>query len=505
MEERKENLSKRAILNALTGIIDFGAKMLVGFILNPIMVAKLGTVFYGAWQVIGQLNSYMATADIRAATSLKYLLARNRTVSSDHELRKAVSKALYANAIFIPLYSLLGVAIIWFSPIVAGVGEALYSTVRIATSLVVISFITTQFFFLFESTLHGMNLAYKRIGIRAIITILGGVAMVSVLYTGYGIVGLAAVQIGISVLTGFTFWWIVKRSIPWFAFVKVGFGEIWEFVRLSGWFMLLKFADLTNQSIDMILLGYFAGPKQVSIYAITKYTTNAASGIARTVSNAVSIGIGKFVGEKNAVKVVRARQQLLAIQWYILIILGAVICLFNESFIRLWTEEALYGGPFETLLIVSISLLIVLYQIDSAIINFTLNIRRKVAISFGSSVIMVLMAWALVPDLKITGLLIAIFVGNLFNVVMFAKIVAKTFDMRKALTSIFFSKIAGIGVLLLGISSYLSVFIYASNWLILSLYILTYGAILALFIWFFIISKDERVLIIQKIGSLKQK
>lgn len=505
MEEHRENLSKRAFLNALTGVIDFGAKTLVGFIINPIMVTKLGTVSYGAWQVIGQLNSYMATADIRAATSLKYLLARNRTVSSDYELKKTVSKALYANIIFIPVYSVLGTVIIWFSPVVAGVEKDLFGIIRMASSLMVISFIVTQFFFLFESTLHGMNLAYKRIGVRAFITILGGFATAGVLYTGYGIIGLAAVSIGVSLLTGLTFWWIVKKTIPWFAFVKVEIAEILQFVKLSGWFMLLKFADLANQSIDMILLGYFAGPKYVSVYAITKYTTTAASGIAKTVSNAASIGIGKFVGENNREKIATARQQLLSIQWLVLTVLGAIICAFNESFIFLWTHQELYSGQLETLLIVCIALLVVLYQVDSSIINFSLNIKKKIAVSFISSAVTVLLGWVLIPKIQITGLLIAIFAGSLFNVIMFAKMVGQTFRIKNVLRRLLLSKASVWGLTLLVISSYIGNFVYTHDWLDLVSYIFIFGAILAFFIWFIVMNGDERATIIQKTCSLRRK
>src|SRR5690606_7680229 len=152
------------------------------------------------------------------ATSLKFILSRDRTTKNELELKEAVSAALYANLVFIPFYCFMGAVIIWFAPILAGVEESFYYVVRIATSLLVFSFIATQFFFLFESTLHGLNLSYKRIGVRAAITIIGGGATAGVLYLGYGIIGMASVQICIAFATGFSFWWIVKANVEWFEF-----------------------------------------------------------------------------------------------------------------------------------------------------------------------------------------------------------------------------------------------------------------------------------------------
>ena len=99
-----ENLTQRAYLNTITGSIDFGAKQIVGFILNPIVVSILGLKLYGVWKILSQLNSYMITADINVAQSLKLFIARNRTVSSEENLQKVFTASLYATIFFLPLF-----------------------------------------------------------------------------------------------------------------------------------------------------------------------------------------------------------------------------------------------------------------------------------------------------------------------------------------------------------------------------------------------------------------
>ena len=56
-------------------------------------------------------------------------------------------------------------------------------------AFLVFAFIFKQLFSLFEAVLRGMNIAYKRMGVRAIITIIGGLLTAKVLHEGYGLQG----------------------------------------------------------------------------------------------------------------------------------------------------------------------------------------------------------------------------------------------------------------------------------------------------------------------------
>mgnify|MGYP001379741874 CR=1 FL=1 len=161
----KENIRQRAYLNSVTAWIDTVVKLVVRFIIDPIIISFLGGTLYGVWQILNQLNSYLATADLRAATALKWIIAKERTVRTDHELKQSVSSSLFTNVLFLPLYLLAGVIIIYIAPFVTKVESGQFLLVRQTSAIMVFSFILTQFFFLFESVLTGMNLSYKRMGL----------------------------------------------------------------------------------------------------------------------------------------------------------------------------------------------------------------------------------------------------------------------------------------------------------------------------------------------------
>ena len=47
-----KGLTKKAYLNALTVVLDYGASLIVGFLITPLMVAGLGNYLFGMWQVL---------------------------------------------------------------------------------------------------------------------------------------------------------------------------------------------------------------------------------------------------------------------------------------------------------------------------------------------------------------------------------------------------------------------------------------------------------------------
>jgi hypothetical protein len=68
------NLTGRATLNAVAGGLDYGARIAVTFLLNPLLVAGLGTTGFGLWQVLRQLTAYAGPASGRPAQALKWTI-----------------------------------------------------------------------------------------------------------------------------------------------------------------------------------------------------------------------------------------------------------------------------------------------------------------------------------------------------------------------------------------------------------------------------------------------
>lgn len=500
---KKENIRQRAYLNSVTAWIDTVVKLVVRFIIDPIIISFLGGTLYGVWQILNQLNSYLATADLRAATALKWIIAKERTVRTDHELKQSVSSSLFTNVLFLPLYLLAGVIIIYIAPFVTKVESGQFLLVRQTSAIMVFSFILTQFFFLFESVLTGMNLSYKRMGFRAVITIIRGVLIYILLRIGFSIDGLAIVSVFTSIATGLTFAWIVKKVVPWFGFVKVKIKQVFDFVKLSGWFMADKIVTLLNESIDLILLGYFAGPEYAASYTVSRFVIQALVSLFRSGQGAITPGITRFIGEKQFEKIIYFRKSMIIMNWFVLGIAGTLVILLNKSFVSLWTEQHLFAGFYETFLIVLFTLLKSLQTIDGSIITMNLDLKKKILYSSVSAVITIVLAAFLIPVLQINGLLLALIIGLLFQIIVFSLLAEKILDMKGFIYDLFFSRLSIITLIILSSSIYFAQQIVANNWFALILFGLISLVIVGSISWFLALNKTNRRFIIENVRRIK--
>ena len=56
-------LTQRASLNVIASLLDYGAKVAVGFLVIPIVVAGLGSSLYGVWEMLARLTGYLTSSN----------------------------------------------------------------------------------------------------------------------------------------------------------------------------------------------------------------------------------------------------------------------------------------------------------------------------------------------------------------------------------------------------------------------------------------------------------
>jgi len=411
--KQRENLKQRAYLNSVTSVLDYGARIVTNFFVTPFLVSGLGSTLFGAWKVLGQFTSYTNLADIKATQVLKWAVAKDRDSISDEELREYVTATFFLVMMILPLLLVAGAVISWYSPRITNVPAEYYATVRITSSILVLALVTNKVFDLFESILRGMNLGFKRMGFRATVFVIGGGLQVAVVLYEYGLIGLALVQVLVNLIIGITIYVIVKKNVPWYGWGKVNIKRSFSFFKTSGWFMGWAGIKMLILNSDKVLLGFLSGPALVTQYVITEYFMKAANGTIANVVHGVIPGIGKLYGSGHYEKLYKAREHIMLLTWIIGGTIGTVVILLNESFIHLWIGPNQYAGQFVNILIVLVAFQYMLIQNDSAIINTTLNIKKKVYIGVISVIISIPLALLLVPLYGIVGLCIALLAGRM--------------------------------------------------------------------------------------------
>src|SRR2546426_6169332 len=210
------SLTQRASLNVAASLLDYAAKVAVGFLVVPVLVSGLGRSLYGVWEMLGRLVGYMSARDGRPTQALRLVVANLQASPDDRAKRPYVGASLLVWLLFLPLTVLLGGALIWFAPAITKVAPTLHPAIRATCALLVVALLFANLASLPESVLRGMNLGYKRMGLQALLEVVGGALTAGAGYVGLGVARGAGAPNRVFALPGFCLWVVVKENVRWF-------------------------------------------------------------------------------------------------------------------------------------------------------------------------------------------------------------------------------------------------------------------------------------------------
>jgi O-antigen/teichoic acid export membrane protein len=410
-----KSLTQKAYLNALASTLDYGAILITGFVVTPLLVAGLGTAGYGIWRTLDNLTGYISAASGRSSQALKSTIA-NLQSSTDYELkRRTIASAILVWLAFFPLLATLGGVLVWFVPIwIKGVPLNLYGIVRLAAGLLVARMILNTLTYLPRSVLEGENLGYKRMGLSATLVFVGGGLTILALYLNTGLVGVAVASLTTVLLTGLLFLFVVHSYVPWFGLAKPSSQAVRKFLGLSGWFMIWRLVMQLMMASDLVILGIFASAELVTTYALTKYAPETMINFVAILVFGSMPGLGGIIGSGDFKKAAWVRGEIMLLTWLVTTIIGTTILLWNQTFMSLWVDAEYYGGSTPTLLILVMISQFVLIRNDANIIDLTLDLSQKVLLGLLSATLSVVTSIVLVSFFKtgITGLVLGLIAGR---------------------------------------------------------------------------------------------
>jgi O-antigen/teichoic acid export membrane protein len=453
---RKENLKQRAYLNTLSSLLDYTANRFTGLLVNPFIIAGLGTSLFGIWQMLGQFTGYVNIADTRASQVLKWTVAQKKDVATADELRSYTGAAFIVMLLVMPVVLIAGSIIAWYAPYITHAHKAHYNMIRMACSLLIFSVLVYKLFELFEAVLRGMNLTFKRMGIRAGIVIIGGGLKILAIIWGFGLTGLAVVQLFDTLLIGISFYIIVKKNVEWFGFGKPNRSAVFRFGKLSAWYLADAGANMVNSNSDKLLLGVIAGPVTVAFYTLTKFIPAALQGMINRLTLGIMPGIGKLLGLKEYDKVNQVRKNINTISWLLATAFGVTIIIFNQSFLHYWVGNDHFAGHTANMLIMIMTIQDTFVKNDACIISATLDIKKKVFLTLVSAVLFAGFGIILVNKMGIAGLCLSFMISRLFLFIGQRKILAAA--MKTGTRAVFFGNYRPfmISLLMLGVAGWLA-------------------------------------------------
>jgi O-antigen/teichoic acid export membrane protein len=408
-------LTRRASLNALAALVDYGARVLIQLVLAPLMLRFLGPGGYGAWQVLQKLIGQATPAGGRPGEALKWSVAHHQSSGDEDRKRQQVGTALQVWVLFLPLVLLAGGVLAWWSPTFVHAAPGDVWLVRGTAALLVLNLVLLGLATVPQAVLQGENLGYRRLGLSTSILLFGGVLTAAALYAGWGLVGVAAATTVTTVLTGVTFLGIVRSQIGWWGVARPRPGALRGFVGLSGWFLLWNLVMQAIKGTDVIVLGLIGGMGLVTVYTLTSYVPHAITDAVFMVISATMPGLGGLVGAGEIDRASRVRAETLVLSWLVAAGAGAATIMWLPSFLGLWVGSQYDAGTLATVLICVMVLQLGLFRVDSNVIDLTLRMRAKVLLGLLSALLSAGLAVALLgpAGLGIPGLVLGLILGRL--------------------------------------------------------------------------------------------
>lgn len=425
-------LTRRASLNVVAFGLDFGVKTVVGFVVTPLLVERLGAALFGVWEILGRLAGYVAAVGGQPAEALRLVVANRQAAAEPATQRRAMASALIVWLAFLPLAVLASTLLAWYAPALSGAGPEWRSSVRVAAALLFAGGLLGALSALPEAALHGMNLGYKRMELQAALHAASGLLTAAAVYGGLGLVGLGGAQIIAAALCGLCFWALARGYVGWFGAARPTRLEVGKMLNLSAW---LSGGDLIAKLLlasDVLILGIMLSPAVVTTYVLTSFAPRAAVAIHGSAVGAAMPGLGGLIGEGQQERATLVRRELLVLTWLFVTTVGVTILLWNRSFVSLWVGADHHAGSAVQLLIVVIAAQTAFIRADAYVIDAALQSWLRVVISAGTVVVTIAFAIAFTRIWGLPGLCLGVVVGRLTQTVAYPVLARRSVGDRGA-------------------------------------------------------------------------
>jgi O-antigen/teichoic acid export membrane protein len=382
-----ENLTRRAALTLVSGVLRQGSLFLVGLAVLPVVIHGLGVELYGAWAVIQQTAGYIALADARSMATVKFTLATRQHSPDIEEKRRQVGAAIVVWFLSLPLLTLAGGLAVWGIPRLIETSDP--HVVQVAMAIVVVAMALERLTSLPRHVLRAMNLDYRAMGLDAAAVVLGGVLAAVAIWLDLGLPGVAAATFGGTLLGNGIRFFVARRALPWFGPSRPSRAEVRTFAGLTGW---LVFGELTGLLLDggaVVLAGFFLGPTAAALYAATTIVPRMALGPLGEILGASGPGLYGLCGRREWDRVIRVRNEQQSLALGLLSLFAPVTIALNGSFVSLWVGARYFAGHTVTLYLLLATVCVAIATTDQTIADATFAFRQRAFASLAGGVVLI--------------------------------------------------------------------------------------------------------------------
>jgi O-antigen/teichoic acid export membrane protein len=344
---------RRSVGNVLANWASFVLGAVLSLVLSPYIVHTLGDVTYGSWVLLGSLVGYLGLLDLGTRGAVTKYVATYHAAHRHQDAGSIASTALV-------LFGGLGLVAIMGSAVLAllvnhafQVPAELASVARIVLFLSGVNVAVSLISGVFGGIVVGMQRFESLNVVNVVLTLVQAVATVVVLDAGGGLIGLALVLLGVSILRGAASAWLSRRLYPELS-LRVG---AWRSEDLRTIFSfgltvtMLHAAGVVINYTDAVVIGAFLPVAMITFFAIASTMTDHVRMVIAGISHTLTPMVGALEGRRRAESVGDVLLQGARFAGLAVLPIVLTLEIRGASFIGLWMGLE-YAGPTGSVLVV---------------------------------------------------------------------------------------------------------------------------------------------------------
>jgi len=250
------------------------ANLLVGTLLSlivaPIVVNKLGNVYYGIWTLVMQFTGYLWLFDFGVRESVIKYVAQYHACDDRKALVSTVQTA-------VSIYALIGAAafasiglMALALPYVFNIPQDAVNTARV--TMVITGATIAQSFLgnVFTGVLMGLQRFYVVRTAGILFSVARALLIVALLHSGFGIVALSVVQLFLGIGMSVVIYWFSLREVPYMVtrLVRPGRDDVKRIIGYSKYVSIINISEKLVYASDAIVIAVFLPVSTLTYYAI---------------------------------------------------------------------------------------------------------------------------------------------------------------------------------------------------------------------------------------------
>ncbi len=441
METPQANRNFKLTTNVVANMLGFIARVVITFLLTPILIRGLGDQRYGIWSLVESVLAYLSLFDLGIVASLVRYAARYQAQQDWKNFNRIVNTCFLLN-LGIGMLVLIVTAVLAFAwPPPSGVPDAQVYEFRLLLLLFGASLAIRFPLGSFAGLLDSLGRYPAKVSIRTFWSVVSAVLLILSVRAGHGLLTVGVILTSCYSLEGITLALMAWHSCPQLR-VSPFFADMSTFRLIRGYSVfsfLAMIAGRISFQTDAIVIGAFLAPQFITPFAIASRLVEFGKDAFRSISVPFFPVISSLEGMKDEAAIHRLfLSGSRSLFWSALPIEVGFLVL-GRDFLQLWVGQDHVDSAYPILVVLSVPVVSSVAQLVAAKVLYGMgNLRSLTIVLLLEALVNLGLSIALVRNWGILGVAVGTAVPNLIANVVVIVIVCRLLhvDLREYVLSV---------------------------------------------------------------------